>query len=142
MAKPKNPTDAIGERLRAHVKLATRAKDRISPNKPDQEANGTTRPYVYFFKIGGGGNTDLDGASHLQSYTYRVAVLASRDEEAEELLGYAREALVGDRAQGIPPWRDLANGIHGCFPADDADADTDDDGEQFSGQSFRLWFSP
>lgn len=143
MATPANPNEALGQRLLTDEGLKEKLGIRMTPNKPRKnDGGGSTKPYLVFFKIGGGGNGDLGGKSGLQGHAYRLLAYATTDKEAEEILALVSDRLAGNRRKGVEPWIDKANGVHACLPADDADADTDDDGDQYSGQTYTLWFCP
>lgn len=139
MPLPRNATEAIGQRLVSDDAIKGIVRQGIYPNHP---APDTPKPYLVFFKLSGGGNSDLGGKSGLQAYNFRFEFYAETDEEAEEIRRAVLDRLCGNRKKSIAPWRDMPSGVQGCFPVDDADIDVDDAGNKVAGQTVTLWFCP
>lgn len=134
-----NPNEAMADRLLTDLAIRLVVDNRITPNKPMQEG---VKPYIVFFKLGGGGETDLAGERKLRVFDYRLEFHADTDAVTEALRELCLDRLCGNSRKSIAVWRDTTNGVQGCFPVDDADADTLDDGTQIAGQTVRLWFCP
>lgn len=136
------PSEPLYNRLITDAAITAIVKDRIKPNQPTQGFDGAKKPYISFWRITGGGNKDLTGRSGLQNYFFRIEFHAETDDEAEVLRELVLNRLCGNPRKGIAAWIDRTQGVLGCFAQDDADADTDDDGFQISGQTVSLHFCP
>lgn len=140
--KAELPSEPLWERLNSCQELRAIVGNRIKPNKPTPGEEESQKPYVTFWRITGGGAYDLGGRSGLQNYMFRIEFHADTDKQAEVIREIVLDRLCGNAKRNIEPWVDRSQGVQGCFAADDADADTDDDGQQISGQTFSLWFCP
>lgn len=139
MPVPPNSAVAIAERLLSETSLTPLVGNRITPNHPETDPEGD---YIVFQKISGGEGFNLAESRRLKNYFYRVDIYADTDERAEVILAIVQTRLFGNPLAGIPPWRSLSDGVQGCFPLDDADADTLEDGGAANGQSLSIWFAP
>lgn len=136
----RNPGEAIASRLlSSEVVTALSIGTRITPKVPDQEPDGD---YLVFRRVAGGGGTNLHGARGLQNYLYRLDAYCATDEAAEAVLAAVRDRLCGNSRAGIPVWRDLADGVQCCLPADDLDADVEGDGSAVNGFTISIHFCP
>ena len=139
MPTPTTSSDVFAQRLLTGAGVAALVGTRVYPSKPAQDV---AEDYVVYFRTGGGDAKTLGGRSGLQPSDIRVECYASTQAAAEAILKAVTTRLCGDRAAGVPGWRDRANGVHGCFAQGDSDEQVLDDGGQVSGQTFSLWFKP
>lgn len=140
--KPVNSGEALAQRLLTGEDVKALVGTRITPNKPTQGESFNVKPYLCFWKVGGGGESNLAGRTRLQSYQWRIEFHAETDEQAEKLREVVLDRLAGNPRNGIPVWRDLESGVHVCKVVDDADAEVREDGSQIAGQTFSIWFCP
>lgn len=136
------PGEALWVRMTTDADLQEIVGNRIKPNKPTPGEDTARKPYISFWRVTGGGNTNLSERSGLQNYYYRFEFHADTDDESELLRELTLNRLCGNPRQAIAPWIDRAQGVQACFAVDDADVDTDDDGFQIGGQTVSLHFCP
>lgn len=135
---PKNATEAIAQRLFTENAVTAIVGNRITPNKPLAEG---LKPYLCFYRLGGGGGRNLAEVNRLQNGFYRIEFYCDTEEQTEALREVVIDRLCGNPRKGIPPWADRASGVQSCRPVDDADADTQEDGSQIAGQTVSIWFA-
>lgn len=134
VAVPVGGYDTAGEAICARLLFAvdgTTADGRVYPTSPTQDVPD----YVVYRRVSGGGSVNFHGRSGVQSFLFRIDVYAGNEEAGETIL-----AAINDTTFGLPGWSDRANGVHGCFPSEDADTDILDDATRVPGQSFTIWF--
>lgn len=130
MPAPANAIDAVIGRL-LHVSVTAIAGDRVKPSKPTQD---DSLPYVSVFRSSGNEGLNLGEVRRVRQNDIRCDAWARNQKEAQNLL-----AAIVARLDG---WADKPNGVHGCFAQGDANEQTNDDGDQISGQTFSVWFAP
>ncbi|AMV30057.1 hypothetical protein VT84_37030 [Gemmata sp. SH-PL17] len=141
MPAPANWGEALAQRLLNDTAVGALVGTKVYPSKPTQD---TTGAYVVYFRAGGADVTTLGARSALQPHDVRVECYADTQADADALLVAVVTALCGNKATGVAPWRDRANGVQGCFTQGDGDELVTDDAQprQVSGQTFRLFFKP
>jgi hypothetical protein len=138
-AIPRNANEAIAQRLLTDPAVTDLIGQKATPQLPDADTDGS---YVVFYRTDGSAGTTLGGRRRLQELGYRLDAYGETDEDVEAVLLACTNRLFGNAQEGIAPWRDLARGVQGCMPIDDADANVLTDGSRENGQSFRLFFCP
>jgi hypothetical protein len=135
----KTPAEALAKRVLTDAAIVAKLGNRFTPSMPDQEPE-----YYYgvYRRVGGGDGTLIDGPRGLKAYLYRIEVFGKLSEECDAILLAIIDRLCGNPRKGLAVWRDIADGVQGCFPAEDQDADTLDDGGRVNGQTVTLWFNP
>lgn len=131
MPVPTTPGEAVTARLTADAGFVALADDRVYPGLPTQDGEW---PYAVYTIDAGGGGVKLTGtgSAKTKEYVVRVECYARTDAAAEALIQAVADALAG--------WKDKTNRVHGCFPVEDRNQLSNDDGSRVSGQSFRLFF--
>lgn len=130
MPAPENAIDAVIGRL-LHASVAALVLDRVKPSKPTQD---DLLPCISVYRSSGNDGTNLAAVRRLRQNDIRVDAWARNQKEAQAVLAVAVDRLDG--------WSDKPNGVHACLAQGDADEQTNDDGDQISGQTFSVWFAP
>lgn len=122
-----HPEEALVARLKADVAVAALVSGRVWPEITVQNPDF---PFVLYENTGGDELQTLAGSTGLGKYTFELTVFAKTAAGARDL-GQKVRAAVHD-------WRDVANGVQGCF-ADLHSVDVEDYGRTWQ-VTAGLWF--
>lgn len=125
------PEIAVVAKLKSATQTA--AGNRVFPQLDTQEGEV---PAIVVTRLGADGGARLSGSGRkLKEYTIRVDCYAATQSEAGALAREVRERL---HPEDGSPWRDLANGVQGCFFADSTEEVTED-GYRVSQETYRVF---
>jgi len=130
------PEIAVVAKLRGG---STAAGSRINPQVNTQEP---VLPLVTVTRQGTTGSARLDGSSSgLKQYVIQLEHIAQTQASAAALAKQTRDLLAPDGTA----WRDLANGVQGCFFLDSSEevlADESKDTPRVVRETYTVWHEP
>jgi hypothetical protein len=129
----KTPEEALYAKLVSLTALAAVVGERITPGLGTQEP---VYPLVTYERFGADATSGLSqSAGRPTRYLMNVSIYARNEAD----LAAAGTAIVGDGLTGLQNWRDLDQGVQGCFHTDSSSDPGDGEVRKLT-HTFALFF--